>query len=1311
MFSNSSLSRFRLPARCLLLLVAGSWVLSAQQGSEGTVNVTVTDPTGSVIPGAKLELRDLGSNYLRTAVTQDGGAYNFVNLALGSYKLTVTKEGFASQVFQPVVVQAARVTDVPVKLQIGATAQTVEVSGGAAPVVETTSNMIGTTIDLKQIEDLPLSGRDLTQLSQLTPGYTGQPGTGNANSGTWNGLPSIAQGNNIDGVIGSPSRMKFGGNAQPIVSPRLEDIAEMTVQTDQLDLNQGFGQANMQINFITRRGTNSFHGRVFEDFQNSVLNANSWYNDAAGLAKPRLILNNFGGSVGGRIIRDKLFFFGSFSMSKQPGSINATNMVLNPAAQSGVFTYTGTDGAAHSVNVLNTVHSFDPSLPGTVNATIASELQAINGSLKSGAVTPSTDANISNLSWLQPSPTTFYYPTFRVDYNASQSVRLNVAFNQTKQVQPAVSQAFLPGPDFSNEIAGNRNNSYTASFGLDWTISPTLVNEFRGGFLYNASWYAYNAAPLYSSGASAVAWNLPVPYPYGGNMSGQQFNLPITTYYPVYNASDSMTWQHSQHTFMYGFSWYREQDHYWNPPVGYPNFNLGLANGDPAQSEFSNSGANPTVPNATSAQLAEAEQLYAVLTGRISSVAGTFPKSQTSNEYLHKVGAYNLNELQSAWGLFFQDSWRIKPTLTLNYGLRWDFTGDDHDLTGAYHGASPSAIYGPSGVGNVFNPGSLRGDMNPQLVASAHQYNGWNVSPQPAFGFAWNPQSASGLLGKLTGGGKTVIRGGFSLRRFTEPQQYFWNNASDFGSFFFQDFFLNANSSSTPGTFFPGTLALGDTLPAYGFAPAAYEVSSAEANYTFLNSVGVNGINPHIRQPYTESWNFGIQRALGSSSALEVRYSGNRTLHQWISLNTNEVNVFENGFQNQFKGAQQNLKVNQQHGIDSFANNGFAGQKATPVFDAAFAGESSAGAGVPLADYGNTSFINDLNTGQVGALAGALSGISGPVPYFCNLVGSGFGPCATNAGFSGPGAGYPINYFQANPYAAGAQVGYMDAVGYSDYNALQIDFRQRQWHGVQFDANYTWSHTLGVSTPNSWTSSFPQYTLRDLRLSYGPTLFDIRHVVHANVTADLPFGSGREWLNRGGILNALIGGWTVGNIFTFQTGAPWQTGGGGSTFLQGGNYTYNDYGDGGVILNGVTRSQLQSAAGVYRVSPAQNGGASATFVDLIDPKYLVSPAGGGANSAYISPNITPGTFGTLLYLYGPHQTFDDMSVTKRLSITERIRFVFQAEFLNVFNHPVFAANSSVAGSPFSPSVQGFGFGTGTVANNSRAIELRANIEF
>ena len=1271
---------------CLALLAMGFSHLQAQS-TQGAVSVTVRDPSGAVIPDAKLELRDLATNEVRTATTLEGGAYRFVELNNGNYSLSVSKEGFANQVVSPITVQVARVTDVAVTLTIGATTETVEVSGEGATVLEMSSNMVGTTIDMKQIEDLPLGGRDLTELSTLTPGY----------NGTWNGLPSIDQGNNIDGVIGSPSRMKFGGNAQAVVSPRLEDIAEMTVQTDQLDLDQGFGQASMQINFVTRRGTNQYHGRLYEDFRNADLNANSWSNNGAGIARPPFILNDFGGSVGGPVLKNKLFFFGSFSMSKQPGTLSASNLVLTPAAQAGNFTYTGTDGATHTVNVLNVANSFSSSLPGTVNSVIASELTSINKAETYGHLSGYPDSNFEMLNWLQSSPITNYYPTFRIDYNVTDNWRLHVAFNETKNVSPNANAAYLPGPDYADQIAGTKSNNYTASFGADWTISPTMVNEFKGGFLYNANWFGYNAAPLYATSPGAVSWNLPVPYPYGGNMSGQQFDLGINTYYPVFNASDAVSWQHDKHTMKFGFSWFREQDHYYNAPAGWANFALGLANGDPALAAFSNSGSSATLPGADSSELGEAEQLYAVLTGRISGVNGQYGIDPATKSYIQKPGSqYNLDELMSAWGLFAQDSWKFRPNLTINYGLRWDFTGDNHDLTNEYSGATPAAIYGPTPVGDLFAPGVLGGDMNPALVARSHQYNPWDVSPQPAIGIAWAPGVHEGLLGRLTGEGKTVIRAGYSLRRFTEPQQYFWNQATNYGSFYYQNFNLFANNTGQTGTFAPGSLALGQTLPPYVYTPAAYSNTNPESQFTFgcltyLCNV-VNGLNSNIKQPYTQSWNFGIQRELPGAGVLEIRYNGSHTIHQWLSVDTNEVNVFENGFLSQFKIAQQNLAINEQHGINSFADNGYTGQQQTPIFNAAFAGEGSGGAGIPLSDYGNTSFINDLNTGQVGALANVLAG-SGYNPfYFCNLVGSGFGPCATNAGFTGAGAGYPINFFQANPYSAGEPVYYMDSNGYSNYNALQVDYRQKAWHGVQFDANYTWSHTLGLATPNNWTSQSPQYTLRNLAQSYGPTLFDLRQVIHINGTFDLPFGYGRQWLNRRGIVNEILGGWTLGDIFTFQTGAPLQ--------IFGGNYTFNDYADGGIVLNGVTVTQLQKAVGVNFVGSA-NGG----YVDMINPSYLVSATGGGANSSYITPNINPGTIGSVIYLWGPHQTYNDMSLSKVFPITERIRFSLQGEFLNAFNHPTFAWAGGAG------SIQAFNFGTGYNNNGPRNIELRANVEF
>lgn len=1281
---------------CSLFTAPAIW---AQQVT-GKIDVTVVDPSGAVVPDAQLTLTDLSTNYTRTATSSSGGTYSFVNLNIGNYKLTVTKTGFQPQEYSPITVSATKATAVNAKLAVGQATQTVSVEGGAAPVLETTTNSIATTIDLKQIENLPMSGRDLTQLSRLTPGYSG---------GTWNGLPSIAQGNNVDGVIGSPSRMKFGGNAQSSISPRLEDIEEMTVQTDQLDMNQGFGQAAMQINYVTRRGTNAWHGRLFEDYRNSALNANSWSNNARGVKKPHLILNDFGGSVGGPIFKDKLFFFFSLANSRRPGGAVATSTVLTQAAQTGVFTY-----GNQSVNLFNVAAAYNASngtsLPTTVNGQIASALTKVNSATGSGAVSPTSDPIVNNLSWAFPAPTIIWYPTLRLDYNMSKSITMNFAINRTKQTNNGANAPYFPGSAFANTGSSNKFDAFTASYGIDWTITPTMMNQFKVGYLYNVNRFGPDATKGYQQNPLAVGWPIVT--------SPMQWYLPVTSFYPLINASDTVSWQKNAHSFQFGFSFYREQDHYWNPPE-LVNVSLGLVEGDPALDAFTNAGGYNPLPGADTSQQAEAQNLYALLTGRISSVNGSYPVNKATGSYTQKPAlAFNLDELSKAYGLFFQDSWRIRPTLTLNYGLRWDLTGAQHDLNNAYENADPSSIYGPTLQGNLFKPGTLGGNMNPTIAARPHPYNDWNVSPQPGVGFAWNPSFASGVMNKLFGGtGGTVIRGGYSLRKFTVPYQYFWDDASDYGSFFYQFYSLTPQNTGTVGSYTPGSLSLGNSFPPYLYEPTSYQPSNPASTYTFLGGPPLNGMQTNIKQPYTESWNLGIQRKLGSNAVLEVRYNGNRTLHQWINLNPNEVNVFENGFLSEFKNAQSNLAIfrtaNPACGTAgnpkcSFANNGLPGQVNLPILAAAFTTPAAYATanGVPSTAslFSSGTFIGYLQNGNVGTFANTLAGVSN-APYYCNLVGTSFAPCATNLGYAGAGAGYPINFWQANPFAMAtgfssySSTGIMTDAGYSNYNALQVDLRQRAWHGVTFDANYTWSHTLGVSTPNDWTGAYPAFTLRNLRESYGPTLYDLRHVVHINATADLPFGKGKAFLNQGGVVDKVLGGWNVGTIMTFQTGYPFR--------IIGGNRTFNEFADSGVNLNGVTLSQLQSSVGVYRV-PGKS------FVDIINPKYLVSP-NGGANQTIITPNTTPGVLAPPLYLHGPHGWFDDIAITKDFPITERWRFTFQTELLNAFNHPVFGQSTTPIGS----SVKSTSWGTvgfndpraGGISGFTRQIEFRGNITF
>lgn len=1259
-------------------------------GANGSVAVTVVDPTGSVVVAAALELRDLATNTVRRAVTQDVGNYRFVNLPLGTYSLSVSKPGFETHVFNNVIVQAAQTTDLKSTLRVGAATQTVEVSAEAAPLVTATVNTIGTTVTTAQVESLPMQGRNVTQLTTLMAGYTG----------TWNGLPTAAQGNNVDGVISSTSRMKFGGNATPVVGVRLENIQEMTVQTDAMDMNQGFGNSAMQINMASKRGGNAFHGMLFEDHRNAALNANSWINNARSIRRPPLILNDFGGNFGGPILRNKLFFFGSLAIQKLPSGVEGNASVLTSSAQTGLFRY-ATNAAGVNVLGLAAANGF----PSSVAANTASGLSMINGTLSQGAVTQTADPNINNLGFIYSRGTTYYYPTLRFDWNATSKVRLNFSFNQEKFEQLNGDAPNFPGADFADlTAADDKRSSYTIGMGVDWTISPTVINQFRGGFLYYWAGFAQGFDESRRLGLPHVGWGYgSSPYTYPG---------PNSRYFPNFNGQDTVSWQKGAHAISFGGSYWREQDHYWDPPNGgWANYNLGIDANDPANAMFT--AAN--FPGATAVELNRARGLYGTLVGRVSSITGRncYDPKQTAYSKVGDLCRAVLNEVQSQWGLFFQDSWRVRPSFTFNYGLRWDFITPNVDLRNQYHSATPESVFGPSGVNNLFNPGSLPGTMNPVLETRPRPYEGWNVTPQPTVGIAWNPRAGgNGFLAKLLGNESTVIRSSYSLRRWVTPQQFFWNSAANYGAFYYQDWRSDPGINFTPGSVMLGNNPVlgGDPLPPQTYTPTVYQPSAPLSQFTF-RAGRLSGFAKDISQPYTQSWNFGIQRQLGRTRVLEVRYNGNRTVHQWLALNTNQVNVFaarpgEASFLDQFKQAQQNLAIN---GGTSFANNGLAGQRAIPTFEAAFAGATAANG------FANSTFIQSLRQGEAARMALSLAGAGAAnARYFCNLVGAGFSPCATNLGYAGAGAGYPINFFQANPFKTGETnpVSYLDSVGYLTYHGAQIDFRQQRWHGLQFNANYTWSKNLGTEPGTNWEGQFAQFDLRNLRSSYMPTGFDRRHVFHFSPVYELPFGEGRAFANQAGIVDKIVGGWTLSSIVTLQTGTPFRLSSGFWSIAQGG--------DSGVVLNGITGKDLQESVGVYKVAPGTYSGVG-DFVRILDPKYISGVRGeGGANTQFIMPSTAPGYQGAIVNLYGPRQTFVDVAISKYVSITERVKFKMQANFLNAFNHPVFG---NAAGGTMNVVSSGFGVVTGTIGPNTvgtqtvaggtsaRQIQIRGQIQF
>jgi len=1316
----------------VLLTVIGT--ARAQSGSRGSISVSVTDPNGLAIVGAGLTLVDQKTNDTRTAKTLETGYYSFSGLLASTYTLTVEKAGFAAEKYDAVVVESARITDVRTKLQVGSAAAEVTVEAEAAPIVETQASAVGSNFDVKAMNDLPLSGHDATAVLGLVPG---------AADGIFNGMRGASQTNAVDGIIASSSRGKDGGNSTPAVTMHTENVEEVVVQTDQLDLNQGYGMANMQSYFNTRRGTEKYHGRYYGNILNDRLNtfgfngdysiyqeeqyflSQGWskskaHNRAVTDANESRVAHSYRWLVSGdgtvpiSSLKNKLFFFASYRQDKNPGNATLTptyfsNGTLNWSAnggagtqsnlENGIYTYLDTNNTLRSVDLFAQAKkansALNLNLPTSVYSVIQSDLQNIDAGISKYAHSPKASTggdtyNLSQANFSYPNSNTEYYPTVRFDYNASDALRLNLSLNYTKTDLPNAGQPPYPGPGYDAEKSSYTQTNYTAALGADWTISPTLVNQFHGGYLYfdqdtsvPTKQYLNQDLIIWQSVESITG-------------SGQQHASPTSNFYPLISFSDAFVWQHKAHNVQYGVSGYREQDHYWNPPLGWNQYIVGaLAGGDPAVNAFQSydPSTNPNgfgLPDANSYETQVAQAFWGILAGRLTSYWNPGALNKKTGTYGY--GSVTLNEVQQGLGLFIQDNWRLNSSLTINYGIRWDFTGADHDKNALYHSASPSDIWGLTGAGNQFHPGSFLNTGTPAFKLNSNAYDPWYVSPQPSVGLVWNPSADSGFLGKIAGGKNAVVRVGFALRNYTESYQNFWLYASNGGSFFGNNQWSNAsgavNNLQPYGTFAPGTYNLGDPIQA---ADIGYDVKSWESNVTeeslALKFGGPMGMNPHIRQPYLETWNLGFERQFGRSNAIEARYVGNHGVHEWVGYNPNEVNIFENGFLMEFKQAQANLNASiaadpncMNTGTCSFKGSG----QNMGIMTAAFAGDET--------QWNNGGFLYNLQNGQVGDFASTLTSNT----YFCNLAGGLSGPCNTNVRMPGTGNGpYPMNTFQANGYFSGSTSGYLDALGASNYHSLQVEFRQKDFHGANFTANYTFAKNLGMRPiKGADSSNFSFITLRSPKLAYAPSDSDIRQTFHLYGTYDLPFGKGKQFLGSTRIADKVLGNWTIGTVTTWQGGLPF--------LLYGGNHTFNNFTDGGIELNGITLNKLRRSVGAYHNWSSGN-------INFIDPKV--------ATTANLKPNTTAGTLGERAWLWGQHNFYSDASATKTIPIHERIKFTLQGEFYNVFNHTVWGTGLPYTTSTFSSQNQtnvqaiGSGFGVNGGAGGGRTVEIRANVEF
>jgi Carboxypeptidase regulatory-like domain len=1272
------------------IILCSVGLMAGQVRTTGQLSIVVLDSSGGGIPGAELTISQPSTGFTQVGTSNSVGECLFPVLQPGTYQLRVSAKGFSTAAYSDVVIDAAKTSDLRVQLKVGEATETVRVST-EGEALETTTNTLSSTISPEGIENLPLGGRDVLPFAQLVPGA--QVG-GDLRFTTYNALPNGAINITVDGVNNNFQRYRTSTTGFYTGAPLREGaFDEVTVSTDSLTADAG-AEGSVQLRFVTKRGTNTFHGDAFWQAQNSYFNANSYTNNALGLKKSPFHLNDYGGSLGGPLWKNKVFFFFHYEEEDNPFSATSSLLIPTLQAQQGIFTYDGTDGAQHTVNLLQLAAS--QSFPSTVNSTIGNILGQINSFSKNQSLTPVSGLPyMTQFSFFQRQSNTNRYPTARLDYQLSDKLALhgswdlywrNIANTQPYPGDTAVSNGF-------------KSTYYTGMLGFDWTVTPRLVNQFNFGVLSTVEEFnpGNNFQEFQSQGNRQIA----APQLAGGQGALfapiiPSFIFPLPRNNPVWNLYDNVSWTRGKHTFTFGGDYRLSTMHELesNSP---PTYSVGLNNLDPALSMFSPSNF-PAINQATDLQNAAA--LYGTLVGRLTQIFG-FNEVDSKTRQYQVAGALNYLEKQIVGGLYIQDGFRVTPHLSLNYGFRWQLTGPIHNTNNFNANPTYADLLGPST--QLFQPGQLNGDLNPVITLRPSPYSADLRQPAPNFGFAWNPIWQNGILGKLAGGGNFVLRGGYRISRYDEgwttfEQATFFGNPGPT-----QTAFLFPGSGQ--GQFAPGSLNLDSTVPPNTF-PSSFTFPLQESAFTFAGQP-FGTVDPRIRAPYVESWNFGIQRKLPGATVLEINYVGNHSIHMWTNTDLNEVNIFENGFLSEFKNAQNNLQACLANSgcsaNPSFQNQGLPGQVALPIFDAAFGGT---GAALPsnalvTSSYTNTQFIPLLQQGQAGALAYQLASTA---TYLCNMVGgTSFSPC------SGYAAGkYPINFFQANPYAAGLPIVLLSDPGSESYNGLQLQVKHPVGRGLMLNANYTYSHAFtnryigDYFTADQAVMNFT--TLRDRGINRVPSPYDFRHVFRVYGTYDLPFGDGRQFKTNSSILNRVIGGWTAGTILTAQSGRNFKLLGGFNSF----NYYSTflnapDLSDSGVVLNGITRGQLQSNVGVF---PGPTPGEPVVF---LNPNLFAN------GNQPILPVTTPGQLGQFIFLTGPMFINTDISLLKSIPIREKVRFNIYAEFVNAFNHPNWNVTDNFSFSTNNPAqyvnLQNSTFTGASIANPNNGAGGARNIQF
>ena len=1248
----------RSPARCVALVVIlfsiplMMWAQSATTSLHGTV----FDAKGAVIANATVTVTDPQKGFTRSVASDAQGDYQFLQLPPASYNVSVAMPGFATvqQENVPLLVN----TPATLMFTMQVAGQSVEVNvTGEAPLVNTVDATIGNTFDTQQVLNLPFEGRNPTEILSLQPGaiFLGRKVVDNVldtRSGAINGGRSDQSNIVLDGV--DDNDQINGVQFNPAVRSTLDSIQEFRVTTAGANADAGRSSGG-QISMVTKSGTNTFHGSLYEFNRSSIGHANDWFNKKAELDeglpnKPApLVRNTFGASLGGPVLKSRLFFFGTYEGQRTAETDQVTRAVPGDTLRAGSVAYPNANGTTTVLNAAQ-IASMDPNCsslgtcplgPGVNPGVIAIFNQYPRAN--SSNCTDADGFNIGCFTFPGAHPVHLNTGVARLDYSINQSgtQQLFVRANYQDDTED------LP-PQFPGQAPAlvRRSLGRSLAVGYTATLSNTLLNSFHYGYSQ------FSRDDLGSQTKPVIQFrgidNLTA---LAGNIATNESSDPtISSNVPTHNFLDDVTWTHGAHTFQFGTN-IRIINNIRSS--NFTSFNSALVNpealvGTPAGSGGSLDPGAFGFPDVDPGNASVYNNSIINLVGIISQVTGNY--NYTKDGTLLDQGALvdrHFRGWESEW--YAQDSWRAKPNLTLTVGLRYSLLQPPYEVNGVQ--AAPNinmhnflvqrgldALQGQAFSGPPISF-SLSGQANGGKPYWPYDYKDF----APRFAFAYSPTAESGFFHKFFGSsGQSSLRGGFGIV-YDHFGQGITNTFDQFGTVGLSTALSNATGVQTvdggarfsdintiPAASLDGPLL--QPAPPGGF-PATPPVSTVGNPFQQI----AFGLDDNLRTPYSELISLSFTRELPKGFVVEVNYVGRlgRRLLQQRDI-AMPVDLVDPKSHTDLFSAETALSK------AFYAGTTTSNVQPIPYWENLFPGAAGVDAGSCI-DPPGTSPANPTATQSMYEL------------YSCNIGAGTFGETeALNIAdtFCFPacaqinGQQTPFAYFSPQYTALYA----WSSVGNSTYNAGQFVLRSRQKKGLTFDFNYTWSHSIDQGSDAERSPTFGglsaiinTWAPQQLRADSD---FDVRNSVNTNWVYDLPFGNGRYFGgNWRGATDAVLGGWQLSGLGRWTSGLPFSIG-------NGGVFPTNFQLTGTVFTNGTVPKTKKT--------------------------FLPDPSGSGIVPSVFPQGLTPGIVQDFRFAFpgesGQRNNFRgdgyfgiDLSLSKVFKINERQSLQFSAQAFNVTN--------------------------------------------